>query len=61
MSELNDLFHEDALALAKDRAGRAKVIAKYRDDREKFMLGQKATKPPKASPGPKLDLDNLKI
>lgn len=58
MSELNDLFHEDALTLAKDRSARAKIIAKFREDRQKFMLG---IKPSKGETKPKLDLDNLKI
>ncbi len=58
MSELNDLFNEDALTLAKDRVGRAKVIAKFREDRQKFMLGIKV---PKGETKLKLDLDNLKI
>lgn len=46
MSDISELFNRDPLSLTKD--DRSKIIAKYRDDRARYLLGQKVPKTPKA-------------
>ena len=56
MSELSELFARDPFKLTKE--DRTKIIAKYREDQKKFLLGQKV---PKSKDKPAIDLDTLDI
>jgi hypothetical protein len=65
LSEISDLFAKDPLHLTKE--DRSQIIAKFRENREAFMLGQrvgrtvpveKKPKEKKAPPG-KLSLGDL--
>lgn len=56
MSELSELFERDPLKLT--RTDISKIISKYREDRQRFLLGEKR---PRAESKPKLDLDTLDI
>ena len=58
MSELSELFDRDPLKLTK--TDRRAIIQKYRDDRQKFLLGQKAPRAAKPK-GQVIDLDSLDI
>lgn len=55
MTEIGELFIRDPLKLTKE--DRAKIIAKFREDRERFLLGQKAPKAAKA----KIDISSLQL
>ena len=55
MSEISDLFEQDPLTLTKD--DRRKIIEKFREDRQRALLGLKAPKTAK----PALNLDDLDI
>lgn len=62
MSDISELFSRDPLSLTRD--DRSKIIAKYRDDRARYLLGAKspkAAKPTKAKAptGGGLSLDDL--
>ena len=56
MSEISELFLKDSLKLTKD--DRRKIIEKYREDRKRFLLGQKV---PKNLDRPKINLDDLDL
>lgn len=55
MSEISEIFDKDPLKLTKD--DRRAIIEKFREDRTRFLLGQKA---PKANK-PVLNLDDLDV
>lgn len=57
MSELSELFDKDPLQRTKK--DRRKIIEKYREDRVRFLSGQKVSKA-KSSSTP-LNLDDLDI
>lgn len=56
MSELSELFERDPLSLTREDI--STIIKKYREDRQRFLLGEKK---PKAASSPKIDLDSLDI
>ena len=58
MSELSELFDRDPLKLTRE--DRSKIISKMREDRAKFMLGQKVPREKKTNPG-KIDLGSLDL
>lgn len=55
MSEISEIFLKDPLKLTQD--DRRKIITKYREDRKRFLLGQKVPKTDK----PKINLDDLDV
>lgn len=68
MSEISDLFAKDPLLLTRD--DRAAIIAKFREDRAKWQLGQRTPKlsaddkkAAKALEGPKkkVDISSIKL